>query len=76
MKASRWKNINWTKIRFCLHIFQNKVYAAKKNQNIRKLILNLYGLKKVTVHKVTQLNCGNKTADVTGIKNLNEKQRV
>jgi RNA-directed DNA polymerase len=61
---------------------QNKIYAAKKDQNIRKvrklqrLILNSYDFKKLAVRKVTQLNCGKKTAGVDGISNPNEKQRV
>lgn len=77
-----WKDTNWKKIERRLNIFQNKIYAAKKDQNIRKvrklqrLILNSYDIKKLAVRKVTQLNCGKKTAGVDGISNLNEKQRV
>jgi RNA-directed DNA polymerase len=77
-----WKEVNWKKIELRLNIFQNKIYAAKKNQNIKKvrklqnLILNSYDFKKFAVRKVTQLNRGKKTAGVDGISNLNEKQRV
>lgn len=38
--------------------------------------MNSYDFKKLAVRKVTQLNCGKKTAGVDGIKNLTEKQRV
>jgi hypothetical protein len=57
-----WKDTNWKKIELRLNIFQNKIYAARKNQNIRKvrklqrLILNSYDFKKLAVRKVTQLN--------------------
>ena len=81
-ESFEWKDVNWKKIELRLNIFQNKIYAARKNQNIRKvrklqrLILNSYDFKKLAVRKVTQLNRGKKTAGVDGIKNLNEKQRV
>ena len=74
--------MNWKKIELRLNILQNKIYAARKNLNIRKvrklqrLILNSYDFKKLAVRKVTQLNRGKKTAGVDGIKNLTEKQRV
>ena len=77
-----WKETDWKRIELRLNILQNKIYAAKKEQNIRKvrkfqrLILNSYDFKKLAVRKVTQLNRGKKTAGVDGIKNLNEKQRV
>ena len=32
-----WKKVNWKKIELRLNIFQNKIYAAKKNQNIKKV---------------------------------------
>jgi RNA-directed DNA polymerase len=81
-KSFVWKNVNWKKIELRLNIFQNKIYAARKDQNIRKvrklqrLILNSYNFKKLAVRKVTQLNRGKKTGGVDGISNLNEKQRV
>jgi RNA-directed DNA polymerase len=81
-ESFEWKDVNWKKIELRLNIFQNKIYAARKSQNIRKvrklqrLILNSYDFKKFAVRKVTQLNRGKKTAGVDGIKNLNEKQRV
>ena len=77
-----WKNSNWKKIELRLNTLQNKIYAAKKDQNTRKvrklqkLILNSYEFKKLAVRKVTQLNRGKKTVGVDGICNLNEKQRV
>jgi RNA-directed DNA polymerase len=77
-----WKDTNWKKIELRLNIFQNKIYAARKIDNIpkvrklQKLILNSYEFKKLAVRKVTQLNRGKKTAGVDGIKNLNDKQRV
>jgi RNA-directed DNA polymerase len=77
-----WRNTHWKKIELRLTIFQNKIYAAKKDNNIRKvrklqkMILNSYEFKKLAVRKVTQLNRGRKTAGVDGIHNLNENQRV
>ncbi len=77
-----WKNVNWKKIELRLNIFQNKIYTAKKEQNIKrvrkfqKLILNSYEFKKLAVRKVTQLNRGKKTAGVDGIRNINESQRA
>jgi len=77
-----WKKVNWKRIELRLNIFQNKIYAAKKEQNIKrvrkfqKLILNSYEFKKLAVRKVTQLNRGKTTAGVDGISNLNESQRV
>jgi hypothetical protein len=47
-----WKDTDWKKIELRLNILQNKIYAAKKDQNIRKvrklqkLILNSYDFKK------------------------------
>lgn len=81
-ESFEWKDVNWKKIELRLNVFQNKIYAARKNQNIQKvrklqrLILNLYDFKKLAVRKITQLNRGKKTAGVDSIKNLNEKQRV
>lgn len=81
-ESFEWKDVNWKKIELRLNIFQNKIYAARKNEDIRKvrkfqrLILNSYDFKKLAVRKVTQLNRGKKTAGVDGIKNLNGKQRV
>ena len=77
-----WKDTNWKKIELRLNIFQYKIYAAKKNNDTRKvrelqkLILNSYEIKKLAVRKITQLNRRKKTAGVDGISNLNEKQRV
>lgn len=81
-KKFLWKEVKWKKIELRLNIFQNKIYAARKDRNIKKvrklqrLILNSYDFKKLAVRKVTQLNRGKKTAGVDGISNLNEKQRV
>jgi len=36
----------------------------------------LYDFKKVAVCKITQLNRGKKTAEIDGIKKINEKQKV
>ena len=81
-KSFLWKEVKWKKIELRLNIFQKKIYAARKDQNIKKvrkfqrLILNSYDFKKLVVGKVTQLNRSKKTADVDGISNLNEKQKV
>ena len=81
-KSFLWKEVKRKKIELCLEIFQNKIYAAGKDQNIKKirklqrLILNSYDFKKLAVSKVTRLNRAKKTAGVDGISNLNEKQRV
>jgi hypothetical protein len=32
-----WKDTNWKKIELRLNVFQNKIYAAKKEQDIRKV---------------------------------------
>lgn len=77
-----WRNVNWKKLELRLNIFQNKIYAARKNNNIRKvrklqkLVLNSYDFKKLAIRRVTQLNRGKKTAGIDGIENLNEKERV
>jgi RNA-directed DNA polymerase len=77
-----WKDTNWKKIELRLNILQNKIYAAKKEKNtkkvrkLQKLIFNSYDFKKLAVRKVTQLNRGKKTAGIDGIHSLNEKQRV
>ena len=77
-----WKDTNWKKIELRLNILQNKIYAAKKEKNtkkvrrLQKLIFNSYDFKKLAVRKVTQLNRGKKTAGIDGINSLNEKQRV
>lgn len=31
-----WKEVNWKKIELRLNILQKKIYAAKKNQNIKR----------------------------------------
>jgi RNA-directed DNA polymerase len=77
-----WKDTNWKKIELRLNILQNKIYTARRNQNIRKvrklqkLILNSYDFKKLSGRKVTQLNRGKKTVGIDGIHSLNDKQRV
>ena len=32
-ESFKWKDVNCKKIEFRLNIFQNKIYAARKNQN-------------------------------------------
>jgi hypothetical protein len=55
-----WKDTNWKKIELRLNILQNKIYTARRNQNIRKVrklqksILNSYYFKKLSVRKVIQ----------------------
>lgn len=77
-----WKNTNWREIELRLHIIQNKIYVAKQDNNIakvkklQKLVLKSYDLKKLAVRKVTQLTRGKKTAEIDGIKNFDEEQRV
>lgn len=77
-----WRDTNWKKIELRLNIFQYKIYAARKNNNIQtvrklqKMVLNSYDFKKLAVRKVTQLNHGKKAAGVDGVNNLNDKQRV
>ena len=57
-ESFEWKDVNWKMIELRLNIFQNKIYAARKNQNIRKvrklqrLILNSYDFKKLAVQNV------------------------
>jgi hypothetical protein len=52
-----WKDTNWKKVELRLSILQNKIYAAKKDQNIQKvrklqrLILNSYDFKKLAVSR-------------------------
>ena len=36
-ESFKWKDVNWKKIELRLNIFQNKIYAAKKSQNIQKV---------------------------------------
>ena len=33
-ESFKWKDVNWKKIELRLNVFQNKIYAARKNQNI------------------------------------------
>jgi hypothetical protein len=56
-----WKDTNWKKVELRLSILQNKIYAAKKDQNIQKvrklqrLILNSYDFKKLAVSRLLVL---------------------
>ena len=75
-----WKKTNWKKIELRLNVFQYKIYAARKENGIRKvrklqkLVLNSYDFKKLAVRKVTQLNRGKKIAGVDGVSNLNTEK--
>jgi RNA-directed DNA polymerase len=77
-----WKDVDWKKIQLRLNNLQYKIFAAKKENNIKKVrklqktILNSHDFKKLAVRKVTQLNRGKNTAGVDNIKKLNEKDRV
>ena len=35
-KSSLWKEVKWKKIELRLNIFQNEIYAVKKDQNIKR----------------------------------------
>ena len=77
-----WKDVNWKKVQLRLNNLQNKIFAAKKENNIsrvrklQKMILNSHDFKKLAVRKVSQLNRGKNTAGVDKVKKLNEKERV
>ena len=65
LKVSSERVLIGKKIKLCLKISQNKIYAAKKEKNIKKvreffkLNFNLHGFKKIA-----------------GINSLNKKERV
>lgn len=62
-----WKDVNWKKVELRLNNLQNKIFAAKKENNIsrvrklQKMILNSHDFKKLAVRKVSQLNRGKNT---------------
>ncbi len=77
-----WNTINWAKVQRKVFKLQKKIFQAVKSgekakaRQLQKLLSKSHYAKLLAVRKVTQDNCGKKTAGVDGVKVTKPQQRV
>lgn len=77
-----WKNINWRKLERAVFKLQKRIYQAsvsgdvKAFRQLQKTLMKSWSARCLAVRRVTQDNCGKKTAGVDGLKSLTPKQRL
>ena len=77
-----WNDINWRKLERNVFKLQKRIYQASNRGDVKlvrrlqKLLISSWAAKALAVRRVTQDNCGKKTAGVDGVKSLNPKQRL
>lgn len=77
-----WKNIDWKYIQTKIFKWQQEIYVASKQGDIRKVrllqhkLLSSQEAKLLAIRRVTQDNTGKATAGVDGVKKLTPQQRL
>ncbi|NMG06372.1 group II intron reverse transcriptase/maturase [Brasilonema sp. UFV-L1] len=77
-----WKTIPWQKLERKVFKLQKRIYKAsirgdlKAVRRLQKTLMKSWSAKCIAVRRVTQDNCGKKTAGVDGIKSLSPKCRL
>ena len=77
-----WRSINWRKLERRVYKLQKRIYRASQRGDVKtygklqKTLMNSWSARVLAVRRVTQDNCGKKTAGVDGVKSLTPKQRL
>ncbi len=77
-----WHDINWRKLERKVYKLQKRIYQSsqrgdvKATRRLQKTLMKSWSARALAVRRVTQDNCGKKTAGVDGIKALTPKQRL
>ncbi|MEC4819930.1 MAG: reverse transcriptase domain-containing protein, partial [Scytonema sp. PMC 1069.18] len=77
-----WKTIPWRKLERKVFKLQKRIYKAssrgdlKAVRRLQKTLMKSWSAKCIAVRRVTQDNCGKKSAGVDGIKSLSPKCRL
>lgn len=77
-----WHEINWRKLERRVYKLQKRIYRASQRGDVKavrrlqKTLMNSWSARALAVRRVTQDNCGKKTAGVDGVKSLTPKQRL
>lgn len=80
--TEEWRSINWLKLERRVYKLQKRIYQASKRGDVKtyrrlqKTLMNSWSARVLAVRRVTQDNCGKKTAGVDGVKSLTPKQRL
>ncbi len=80
--TEEWRSINWRKLERRVYKLQKRIYQASKRGDVKtyrrlqKTLMNSWSARVLAVRRVTQDNCGKKTAGVDGVKSLTPKQRL
>lgn len=79
--TGEWRSINWRKLERRVYKLQQRIYRASQRGDVKtfrrlqKTLMNSWSARALAVRRVTQDNCGKKTAGVDGVKSLTPKQR-
>jgi RNA-directed DNA polymerase len=77
-----WQAINWRKLERSVYKLQKRIYQSsirgdvKAVRRLQKTLMNSWSARAISVRRITQENCGRKTAGVDGVKSLTPKQRL
>ncbi len=77
-----WQSINWRQLERRVYKLQTRIYQSsqrgdvKASRRLQKTLMNSWSARALAVRRVTQDNCGKKTAGVDGVKALTPKQRL
>lgn len=80
--TGEWRSINWRKLERSVYKLQKRIFQAsqrgdvKTYRRLQKTLMNSWSARALAVRRVTQDNCGKKTAGVDGVKSLTPKQRL
>ena len=76
-----WEFADWKGFQKVLFRLQKRIFKAIKEEDkakakrLQKLVLSSYAARMLAIRQVSQLNTGNKTAGIDGVKSLTFKQR-
>lgn len=82
MLINRWQDIKWDKTQTNVFKWQQEIYLASKQNDIRLVrkyqntILEMYDAKLLAVRRVTQDNQGKVTAGMDGVKTIPPEKRL
>lgn len=76
-----WHEINWRKLERRVFKLQKRIYQSSQRGDVKairrlqKTLMKSWSARALAVRRVTQDNCGKKTAGVDGVKSLTPKRR-
>lgn len=82
LAMEEWKDVEWRKLEKRVFKLQKRIFRAssrgdvKAVRKLQKTLMRSWSAKMLAVRRVTQDNCGKKTAGVDGVKLLTPKQRL